>query len=231
MLSLPSFIVTAIYFVQQVGLSPLQLVLVGTVMEVSVFVFEVPTGVVADLYGRKLSVVIAWIVMGAATIWVGAVPQFWADLLGWAVWGFGVTFQSGAYEAWITDEVGADNVGPVFVRGMQVGYAASLVGLVLWVGLGTVSLQGAVIANGAVTLCPRPDRDPADVRDEVPPRPARPRRGRAHGPRRREPRPAAARSCSSSSRRPSSPAPARRASTGSGRPTSSGTSGCRPSSG
>ena len=49
----------AIYFVQQVGMSPLQLVLVGTVMEISVFVFEVPTGVVADLYGRKLSLVIA----------------------------------------------------------------------------------------------------------------------------------------------------------------------------
>ena len=151
-LSLPSFIVIAIYFVQQVGLSPLQLVLVGTVMEASVFVFEVPTGVVADLYGRKLSVVIAWIVMGSATIWVGAVPHFWAILLGWAVWGFGVTFMSGAYEAWITDEVGAEKVGPVFVRGMQVSYAASLVGLRLWIGLGTVSLQGAVIANGALTL-------------------------------------------------------------------------------
>ena len=73
-LALPSFIVVAIYFVQQVGLSPLQLVLVGTVMEISVFVFEVPTGVVADLYGRKLSLVIAWVVMGSATILVGAVP-------------------------------------------------------------------------------------------------------------------------------------------------------------
>ena len=151
-LALPSFIVVAIYFVQQVGLSPLQLVLVGSVMEASVFLFEVPTGVVADLYGRKLSVVISLLVMGSATILVGAVPQFWAILLGWVLWGFGWTFMSGAYEAWITDEVGAANVGRVFVRGMQVTYAASLVGLVLWIGLGTVSLQGAVIADGALTL-------------------------------------------------------------------------------
>ncbi len=151
-LALPSFIVVAIYFVQQVGLSPLQLVLVGTVMEISVFVFEVPTGVVADLYGRKLSLVIAWVVMGSATILVGAVPQFWAALVGWALWGFGVTFMSGAFEAWITDEVGAENVGRVFVRGLQAGYAAGIVGLLLWIGLATVSLQGAVIADGAVTL-------------------------------------------------------------------------------
>ncbi len=151
-LALPSFIVVAIYFVEQVHLSPLQLVLVGTVMEISVFVFEVPTGVVADLYGRKLSLVIAWLVMGASTIFVGAVPEFWAALVGWAIWGFGATFMSGAFEAWITDEVGAENVGPVFVRGLQASYAAGVVGLVLWIGLATVSLQGAVIANGAVTL-------------------------------------------------------------------------------
>lgn len=151
-LALPSFIVVAIYFVQQVGLSPLQLVLVGTVMEISVFVFEVPTGVVADLYGRKLSLVIAWIVMGASTILVGAVPEFWAALAGWALWGFGVTFMSGAFEAWITDEVGAGNVGRVFVRGLQASYIAGIAGLVLWIGLATVSLQGAVIADGAVTL-------------------------------------------------------------------------------
>ena len=39
--------------------APTQLVLVGTVMEAAVFLFQVPTGIVADLYGRKLSVVIA----------------------------------------------------------------------------------------------------------------------------------------------------------------------------
>jgi DHA3 family tetracycline resistance protein-like MFS transporter len=151
-LAVPSFIVIAIYFVQRVHLSPLQLVLVGTVMEAAVFVFQVPTGIVADLYGRKLSVVIACAIMGPGTILVGAVPQFWAALVGWTLWGFGVTFIDGAWEAWITDEVGSENVGPVFVRGMQIGSVGALVGLPLWIGLATVSLQGTVIADGAVTL-------------------------------------------------------------------------------
>jgi MFS transporter, DHA3 family, tetracycline resistance protein len=151
-LSVPSFIVIAIYFVQQVGLTPLQLVLVGSVMELMVFVFQVPTGIVADLYGRKLSIVIACAIMGPGTILVGAVPEFWAALVGWALWGFGVTFMSGAWEAWITDEVGAENVGPVFVRGMQVAYIGALIGLPLWIGLATISLQGTVIADGVMTL-------------------------------------------------------------------------------
>ena len=49
-----AFTVTAVYYVTEVGMSPLQLVLVGTFMEVSIFVFEVPTGVVADTYSRRL---------------------------------------------------------------------------------------------------------------------------------------------------------------------------------
>jgi MFS transporter, DHA3 family, tetracycline resistance protein len=43
-----AFTVSAVYFVQEVGMNPLELVLVGTAMEVTIFVFEVPTGVVAD---------------------------------------------------------------------------------------------------------------------------------------------------------------------------------------
>ena len=38
-----------VYQIHRVGLNPLQLVLVGTTLELSVFLFEVPTGVVADV--------------------------------------------------------------------------------------------------------------------------------------------------------------------------------------
>jgi len=152
-LSLPPFVVIALFFVKTVHLDPLQLVLVGTVMEVSIFVFEIPTGVVADLYGRKRSLVIAWLVMGVGTVVVGAVPHFWGALAGWAVWGFGATFMSGAYEAWITDEVGPEHVGPVFARGQQVSYAAAIAGMPLFIGLASVtSLRTSVLVGGALTV-------------------------------------------------------------------------------
>jgi MFS family permease len=54
----PTWVVMAVYLVQERHLSPLQLVLMGTAMEAAVFLFEIPTGVVADLYSRRLSVVI-----------------------------------------------------------------------------------------------------------------------------------------------------------------------------
>ncbi|MFZ0549159.1 MAG: tetracycline efflux MFS transporter Tet(40), partial [Candidatus Promineifilaceae bacterium] len=49
--------ISAIYRVETAGLNPLQLVLVGTVLELSVFICEIPTGIVADMYSRRLSVV------------------------------------------------------------------------------------------------------------------------------------------------------------------------------
>ena len=91
----------------------------GSPSRASLPVSEVPTGVFADLFGRKRSIILSWAIQGGAIVLVGAVPEFWAALAGWAIWGFGYTFSSGAYEAWITDEVGAANVGPVFARGNQ----------------------------------------------------------------------------------------------------------------
>ena len=55
LLSMPTWVVVAIYLVSDVGLTPFQLVVMGTAMEAAVFLFEVPTGVVADTYGRKLA--------------------------------------------------------------------------------------------------------------------------------------------------------------------------------
>ena len=53
-------------------MTPLQLVLAGTALEIAYFLFEVPTGVVADPYCRKASVV-AGILLGPGCV-VGAVP-------------------------------------------------------------------------------------------------------------------------------------------------------------
>jgi len=151
-LSMPAFVVIAVYLVRDVGLSPLQLVLVGTVMEAAVFVSEVPTGVFADTYSRRASLVVSFVVQGIGWMIVGSFADFAAVLIGWAVWGFGYTFMSGAYEAWITDEVGPDNVGRVFARGFQLSYAGALVGLGLSIALAAVSLRLAIISGGALLI-------------------------------------------------------------------------------
>ena len=152
LLSLPAWIVIAVFLVRDIGLSPLELILVGTVMEAAVFVCEVPTGAFADAYGRRLSIAVSCVLQGAAYILVGAAGNFATVLVAWALWGLGATFSSGAYQAWITDEVGADRVGRVFARGDQLSYLGSFVGLVASVAVATQSLRLPIIAVGVLTV-------------------------------------------------------------------------------
>ena len=48
----------------------------GTVLETSAFFFEVPTGVLADTYSRRLSIIIGIFLLGAAAMFEGSIPLF-----------------------------------------------------------------------------------------------------------------------------------------------------------
>ncbi len=95
-----------------------------------------PTGVVADIWGRRISYL-----LGSATLLVSTVLylimwQIRAPLAGWAIAsiliGLGFTFFSGAVEAWIVDALNATDfdgdLETVFGRGQVVGGAAMLAG-------------------------------------------------------------------------------------------------------
>jgi MFS transporter, DHA3 family, tetracycline resistance protein len=151
LLSMPTWVVMSVYLVRELHFSPLELVLMGTAMEVAVFLFEVPTGVVADTYSRRLSLIIGYLGMGVTWMLVGVASEPWTVLLLWALWGVSYTFTSGASQAWITDEVGLEKVGRVFLRGARIRYAGAVLGLIGQVALGVVSLRAGVIAGGAVT--------------------------------------------------------------------------------
>lgn len=111
------YILLAVYYVQTVGMNPLQLVLVGTVLEATCFLFEIPTGVVADVYSRRLSVIIGFTLVGICFIGEGLLPLFGAILLAEVVRGVGETFISGAEDAWIADELGEERLAHVYLRG------------------------------------------------------------------------------------------------------------------
>jgi DHA3 family tetracycline resistance protein-like MFS transporter len=151
-LSMPTWVVVAVYLVRDLHLSPLQLVLMGTAMEATVFLFEVPTGVVADPYSRRVSLIIGYLGMGFAWLGVAFVSAPWAAIALWAAWGISYTFTSGAEEAWLADEVGADKAPRVFLRAARWGQAGGVVGLVLQVAVGAASLRAGVALGGALTI-------------------------------------------------------------------------------
>jgi DHA3 family tetracycline resistance protein-like MFS transporter len=144
------FTVNLVYQVTVVRLSPIQLVLVGTLLEAIIFLFEVPTGVVADVYSRRLSIIVGDLLIGLGFVLEGAIPRFEAVLLGQLVWGLGYTFTSGATQAWIADEVGEARAGQAFLRRAQIGALSGLVGIPLSVGLGSLHLQLPIVLGGVL---------------------------------------------------------------------------------
>lgn len=147
-----TFTVTAIYFVKDVGMGPLQLMLVGTAMETALFVFEIPTGVVADVYSRRLSVILGVFGLGLTTLAIGAIPSFRWILVAYFGMGISYTFLSGAVDAWLADEIGAENLGPAYFRAAQIRYGGALLGTGTGVALATISLPLPSVLSGIAML-------------------------------------------------------------------------------
>ncbi len=146
------FTVSQLYFVTIVQLDPLLLVLAGTILEATVFFFEIPTGVLADVRSRRLSVIVGYALMGVGFVVEGTLPFFGTIALAQVVWGFGYTFTSGATQAWIADELGEDRAGEAYLRGAQAARAGALVAIPLSVALGSLSLQLPIVLGGVAMI-------------------------------------------------------------------------------
>lgn len=141
-----------IYRVDVLGLDPLQLILAGTVLESTVFIFEIPTGVVADLYSRRLSTVLGFFLYGLGILVEGLFPLFTVLIISQVIVGFGWTFISGAYSAWITDEVGSDKVGDLFLRADQLDIIGALLAIPLAVLLANINLAMPYLVGGGTLM-------------------------------------------------------------------------------
>lgn len=146
------FTASSIYQITVAGLSPLQLVLVGTTLELAAFIFEIPTGVVADVYSRRLSVVIGYLLIGAGFLLEGSFPLFWTIILAQVVWGLGYTFTSGASQAWISDEIGEASANRAFLRSNQISQVAGLAGIGAGMALGSLAINLPILAGGAALM-------------------------------------------------------------------------------
>lgn len=148
------FVVISLYEATVAGLTPMQLVLVGTTLEVSAFLFEIPTGIVADIFSRRTSIIIGYLMMGVGFLVEGLFPMFLPILLAQVIWGIGYTFRSGATQAWISDEVGEEKANQLFLRATQVGLVASLVGMgfAMLIGANNIVMPILVGAVGVVLI-------------------------------------------------------------------------------
>jgi len=130
------FTVDSLYHIAVVRLNPLQLVLVGTILEGTIFLCEIPTGALADVKSRRLSIIIGYFLIGIGFMVEGALPSFATVAAAQVLWGLGYTFTSGATQAWIADEIGAERAGEAYLRGAQAAHVGGLLAIPpsVWVG-------------------------------------------------------------------------------------------------
>lgn len=144
--------VNIVYQVEVAHLDPLGLLLVGSVLELTCLLFQVPTGLLADTYSRKLAVVAGTAMIGAGFLLEGLVPNFWSILLAQVIWGAGASLADGADDAWITEEVGTERAARLFLRSSQIGQVAGIAGVLIAVALASVRLNLPIVVGALLTL-------------------------------------------------------------------------------
>jgi len=141
-----SFATVTVYWVTVGRLNPLELLLLGTALELSYFVFQLPTGVLADLVSRRICVLTGLFIVGVAQV-MASLSASYANLISaWAVLGFGAALNNGAEDAWIADELSAElgdhRMTGVYLRATQLGLLGTVVGSLL---SGLVALAGLAL--------------------------------------------------------------------------------------
>ena len=144
--------VMIVYHIEIVHLNPLQLILVGTTLELACFIFEIPTGIVADVYSRKLSIVIGGVLTGVGFILEGSISSFVFVLVAQSVWGLGSTFISGSLEAWIAEEEKNKDLDEIYIKGAQAGQIGAFIGIVLSTVIANFSVRLPIIVSGVLFI-------------------------------------------------------------------------------
>jgi MFS family permease len=132
-------------FLLDAGLNNVEAFTANAFFTAGMVIFEVPTGIVADTIGRRMSYLLGTLTLSGASLIYVLLWQIEAPFWEWAVasllLGLGFTFFSGAIEAWLVDALKATDykgdLETVFGRGQ----------IVTGIGMLTGSVAGGFLAQ------------------------------------------------------------------------------------
>jgi len=142
------------------GLDIQQVLLTNAAFTLGSMIFEIPTGVVADTLGRRVSLLLCLVTLFTTTLLY--VASAWR---GWGFWAFvwisvflglGFTFYTGAVDAWLVDALKAtgytEPLEPVFAKGQMFFGAGMLVGTIGGGLLGQIHLYIPYVVRAAIVV-------------------------------------------------------------------------------
>jgi len=147
-------------FLLDAGLAIGEVFIANALFSAGMVLFEIPTGVVADTLGRRVSYLLSVSILAATTVLYVVAAEASAGLVVFGVisvgMGLGFTFYSGALEAWLVDGLNAlgndDALDGVFARGQQVSGVAMFVGTISGGFLGQLDLAAPFYVRAALLV-------------------------------------------------------------------------------
>ena len=126
---------TFVLFLRRNDMSITQIGFINFAFMIAVFLSEIPTGVVADRFGRKVSVVLGTFVASLGFLFYFLSNGFWQFILSESTIALGSSLISGALDAWIKDSLDLN------------GYKKDIGVIFSW---GDIAIKGASLAGGVV---------------------------------------------------------------------------------
>jgi MFS family permease len=99
----------ALVYLYTLGMSLTKIGVLMAIIPLSTFIFEIPTGAIADIYGRKFSVLLGYFLEGITMFLIYFTNSFSLLILVFFLWGIVGTLSSGSKEAWVFDLIKKKN--------------------------------------------------------------------------------------------------------------------------
>jgi MFS family permease len=120
------------------GLNTRQVLLIQSWFMISVTLLEIPTGFVADRFGRRLSLILGAISASIGFLLYGLYPNIYLFLVSESILALAMAFISGADEAWLIDTLNQHRKEKLKTEVIGKGQSAMFAGMILGSVLGSI---------------------------------------------------------------------------------------------
>ena len=110
------------------GLTLFQVGLLISVREIIIYLFEIPSGVIADMYGKKIELIMCFVFYILSFLLFFLASSFWLFALAMMLFGLGDAFRSGTHKAMIMSFIDHNNIQATKTKVYGQTRAMSLIG-------------------------------------------------------------------------------------------------------
>jgi MFS family permease len=110
------------------GLSLFEVGLLISIREIVIYIFEIPSGVIADMYGKKIELIMCFVFYIISFFLFFIAPSFWIFALAMMLFGLGDAFRSGTHKAMIMSFLDHNDIAATKTKVYGQTRAMSLIG-------------------------------------------------------------------------------------------------------